>query len=223
MDEALISSLKGWIEKSLVLLCEEDKTLFKVVTSEQSFCGALAIKMTRTIPKEYQDYYVDVEYNRGYEGQVKRVLRKDANDVKYLSDVTCDLVVHNRGEGKTDYENLIALEMKKTSDCRKKKKNSNSTKVEDDYERLKFLTTTDNNSKYGVYPWPKKGQKTKYATYGYPLGIFVELCDRYSNDIELPDGWRRKSISQIRCTYFIEGEEEKEFHITLSDNNIHRD
>ncbi|MDB4920044.1 hypothetical protein [Mucilaginibacter sp.] len=53
---------------------------------------------------------MDNEYNRKQEGQVKTII--DDNEV--VVTITCDLLIHSRGEV-IDHDNLLALEMKKST------------------------------------------------------------------------------------------------------------
>ena len=56
------------------------------------------------------DYCVDVEYNRGFDGQERGVTRIDD------SPITVDLIVHKRGyDCCYGFDNLICVEMKKST------------------------------------------------------------------------------------------------------------
>lgn len=121
------------IVESLNELCRFNRTLFKETVSEQTICASLSqciLLVKREKYPRFNDYYVDVEYNRGYSGKKKAVQMFDNQTKEYrLKNVICDLVIHKRGEGGATPENLIAIEMKKTSDCEKKVSN----KTESEY------------------------------------------------------------------------------------------
>ena len=99
--------------QSLQWLYAIDETNIKYEVSERNICARLAHHM-ENIMREYdqqnnshyfQNYYVDVEYNRMGFGDLKHF-----EDYKHVSHyMVSDLLIHSRG-----YErNLLAVEMKK--------------------------------------------------------------------------------------------------------------
>ena len=82
--------------------------------SERCICAKFAFYLTTAIQKsDYKDYCVDVEYNRGFDGKERSVKRM--NDAP----ITVDLIVHKRGyDSNYGFDNLICIEMKKTTDRR---------------------------------------------------------------------------------------------------------
>ena len=116
--------------QSLQRLYEIDETNIKYEVSERNICARLAHHM-ENIMREYdqqnnshyfQNYYVDVEYNRMGFGDLKHF-----EDYKHVSHyMVSDLLIHSRG-----YErNLLAVEMKKPR---------NRKTVEEDKKRLRSL------------------------------------------------------------------------------------
>lgn len=78
------------------------------------------------VNSKYRDYDVDVEYNRGAYGE--DLSAKIIEDKR----IVVDLIVHKRGyDCETGYDNLICIEMKKSTDRRG---------CNDDEERLRKMT-----------------------------------------------------------------------------------
>lgn len=128
---------RAFIEKDYVLLDEE--------LSERCLCGALMHELNKQLEKNgCNNYYADIEFNRAFENTI--------NNVKHLPDeegtpkrVFPDIIVHSRG--KVTPDNLLALEMKKSTARREAK--------ERDKNRLSLLTSS--------YP------------YKYKLGVYYEI------------------------------------------------
>lgn len=75
--------------------------------NERNLCAQFGYCISQLLEdSEFSYYYSDVEYNRNG-GQVKTIIDEELNVI----DVTCDLIVHSRGNLQKD--NLIAIEMKK--------------------------------------------------------------------------------------------------------------
>ena len=126
--------------------------------SERNLCARFSIILER-IAKEYgfHGYYADTEYNRKQNEKVKTILDDDYKVVN----VTCDLILHSRGEV-INRDNLIAIEMKKSTRPEKEKHS--------DRERLRTLTKSSYD---GV--WSFDGETHPEHVCGYEMGIFVEL------------------------------------------------
>lgn len=193
LEQLLLNEIKD----CLSVWCQENKTLFKFKVSEQCFCGSLALKLKEELSEKYPDYYYDVEFNKGYGGGRKIVSFKNGDEIK-LDNIICDLVVHNRGEGITSTENLIAIEMKKKSYAYRMPRG--------EYERKQFKTTRDADiarlcaltSKkfnyegydsfilpegYILYNAPKENEKSEdveTVVNGYQIGVYIELNDKGS-------------------------------------------
>lgn len=131
---------RAFIEKDYVLLDEE--------LSERCLCGALMHELNKQLEKNgCNNYYADIEFNRAFENTI--------NNVKHLPDeegtpkrVFPDIIVHSRG--KVTPDNLLALEMKKSTARREAK--------ERDKNRLNLLTSS--------YP------------YKYKLGVYYEINNK---------------------------------------------
>lgn len=136
---------------------KRDVDLVKSKVSERCLCGALMLSLHNEIQNtKFKGYYTDIEYNRN-SGKVKTIINKEHKVVS----VTCDLIVHSRGE-QTLQDNLIAIEMKKSSRPELEKNK--------DRERLMALTkdTFDDI-------WSNDGKTLPEHVCGYPLGIYYEI------------------------------------------------
>lgn len=127
---------------------ENHVSLLKRELSERYLCGALMCELNKQLEKNAcNDYYADIEFNRAFENTI--------NNVKHLPDEECtpkrvfpDIIVHSRG--KVTPDNLLALEMKKSTARREAK--------ERDKNRLSLLTSS--------YP------------YKYKLGVYYEINNK---------------------------------------------
>lgn len=138
--------------QSLQRLYEIDEPNIKYEVSERNVCARLAHHM-ENVMREYdqqnnsyyfQNYYVDVEYNRMGFGDLKHF-----EDYKHVSHyMVSDLLMHSRG-----YErNLLAVEMKKPR---------NRKTVEEDKKRLRSLVT------------PPSDESPLDCVHGTMLGAFI--------------------------------------------------
>jgi hypothetical protein len=121
--------------------------------SERNLCGRLMLYLDAArIRHGLADYYTDTEYNRN-KGDLKRIIH-GPNDFNII---TCDLILHSRGQRPDD--NLIAIEMKK--------KNHKTAVKDADRRRLIALTRTS-AALQGYSDMPDH-------VYDYQFGLFVEL------------------------------------------------
>ena len=138
--------------QSLLRLYQIDEVNIKYEASERNICARLAHHM-ENIMREYdqqnnshyfQNYYVDVEYNRMGFGDLKHF-----EDYKHVSHyMVSDLLIQSRG-----YErNLLAVEMKKPR---------NRKTVEEDKKRLRSLVT------------PPSDESPLDCVHGTMLGAFI--------------------------------------------------
>lgn len=156
---------------------ENHASLLKRELSERCLCGALMCELNKQLEKNAcNNYYADIEFNRAFENTI--------NNIKHLPDeegtpkrVFPDIIVHSRGEVSLD--NLIALEMKKSS--------ANQEEIDDDKARLKHLTKLNTNTSFGSYE--------------YILGIYYEInLDKEEIKIEFfYDGNRKGQL--FKCKY----------------------
>lgn len=131
VDKSLL--LNEIIIPSLRKLYQVDYDNIRFGVSERNVCARLAHHM-ENIMREYdrvnrfslfQEYFVDVEYNRMGNGDLKHYEAKDHRP-KYL---VCDLLIQTRGYS----PNLLAVELKKKD---------NSQNAQEDRERLKSLVSS---------------------------------------------------------------------------------
>lgn len=221
--------------KSLEKLCIEDRRLFKEKVSEQTICAMLSQKIYTTLNHDYpelEQYFVDVEYNRGYLGRRKVIKATDVDNVIYLKNIVCDLVVHNRGEQTISPENLIAIEIKKTTDCLKPVTNEDEKKTfknRRQADRMRLIALTSNNDNvngYSMYHSPNKDEisdrEFDYIVEGYRLGVFIELCDKHFKSRRVPEDWPSDCINAIKISFFIDGYEvpNQNYKIKFTDNSF---
>lgn len=144
-SEINLKNLKGMFWEANRAFLENHASLLKRELSERCLCGALMCELNKQLEKNAcNNYYADIEFNRAFENTI--------NNVKHLPDeegttkrVFPDIIVHSRG--KVTPDNLLALEMKKSTARREAK--------ERDKNRLSLLTSS--------YP------------YKYKLGVYYEI------------------------------------------------
>lgn len=130
---------RAFIEKDLDLLYED--------ISERCLCGALMHELNKQLEKnDCNNYYADVEFNRN-----KKIIKQLHNDDGFVSNILPDIIVHSRG--KENLDNLLVLEMKKSS--------ANKQDKENDRNRLKKMT--------------KQNCNEIHHSYEYLLGIYYEI------------------------------------------------
>lgn len=127
--------------------------------SERSWYTPMAILFYEEIKKNLPEYYVDTEYNRNKSNNSG--LKTIKNGEGRVINVTCDLIIHSRGNIK-EQDNLICMEMKKSYASNKSKQH--------DKERLEYLTkdTFDNI-------WSYDGKTLPKHVCRYKLGIYYEI------------------------------------------------
>lgn len=105
--------------------------LIKNNISERSICSRFAKYLENVIScSEFSEYIVDVEYNRGYNGDEQAVKRLQGKNI------TVDLIVHKRGYNpQSGFDNLICIEMKKAD--------APKGKIKADEKRLDMLTQNE--------------------------------------------------------------------------------
>ncbi len=131
---------------------EMHNVIFNV--SERSLCSSLAHHLYEKIRKtRFADYHVDTEYNRNGIN-VKTIINEKFKKIN----ITCDLIIHSRGE--KDKDNLLAIEMKK----------SNNPDKDNDRDRLIALTR-----RLGENVWYIDSEDTNQPVCDYELGIFYEI------------------------------------------------
>lgn len=124
--------LYAYVRESICQCMKDDLFLIVNDSSEQSICHRIALYLEVKLHenKEYSDYVADVEYNRGYAGYNRRTKKVNGNPARL------DIAVHKRApDPKRGYDNLIAIEAKKTSYAEK-----HPDCLKSDKERLFALT-----------------------------------------------------------------------------------
>ncbi|MCD8006637.1 MAG: hypothetical protein LUF29_06645 [Oscillospiraceae bacterium] len=106
--------LKNIVEEAICAFNANELYLVENDVSERCICAKFAVYLSEILKyTEYREYDVDVEYNRGNRG--------DQRHAKKLLDkpITVDLIVHRRGyDPIRGFDNLICIEMKKSTDRR---------------------------------------------------------------------------------------------------------
>jgi hypothetical protein len=153
-----LKDLDQLLECSLdAFLAAESNALLSGV-SERNSCGRLAIHVQRELQERgLTKYYADVEYNRKQNGELKTLV----DDQLRVISITCDLIVHSRGQSVLN-DNLIAVEMKKSD--------RPQTEKDSDRERLKIMTR---RSFDGI--WSNDGVTHPEHVCGYRVGAFIEV------------------------------------------------
>lgn len=120
--------LIGIVDNAIKDFNKNEKYLIENDLSERCICARFAMYLTKALyGTNYQDYSVDVEYNRGAFG--KDICAKIIENKRII----VDLIVHKRGYDHTNgFDNLICIEMKKTTNHRGCKA---------DEERLRKMTS----------------------------------------------------------------------------------
>ncbi len=142
------------LEKGLDSLFLYDKRNIEMDVSEMNLCSRLAHYIQNLMyehPQKYKGYFVDTEYNRNYDGTIKKVEYSKEGP----KSVRCDLLIHSRGL--KDPDNLLALEMKKKGTMRK---------VIEDYDRLEGITK------------PRDIYTPKECVCGTIVGVFLEISNK---------------------------------------------
>lgn len=183
----MIKKLKEIFEEANKVFIAENRDLLEFRVSERTLCGALMIQLNTAIQNsEFAGYKVDVEYNRSRNKKVKTILRMDLEEQKeIIVKINCDLVVHGRGS-QGIYENLIAIEMKKSTGKLKDKMS--------DKHRLMALTKEFNKDVW------QYGENLQTHVCDYQLGIYYEVNFR-TKSIILEYYSKGSSIGKIVVPY----------------------
>lgn len=130
--------------------------------SERHLCARLGIQFEMLLSSyNLQAYYADAEYNRKQNGRIKTILSGELEVIP----ITCDLILHSRGERGRD--NLIAIEMAKPD--------KSAERVHSDRLRLMALTKRSFDD-----VWSYDGKVHPEHVCGYLLGAFI-LIDSLKN------------------------------------------
>ena len=163
-DENGFENLKAMFLEANRVFLENHVSLLRCKISERCLCGALMYELNKQLEKKnLKKYYADIEFNRD-EDNVKRISYK-TDDGVYSKRIFTDIIVHSRGEVSLD--NLIALEMKKSS--------ARADAKERDKNRLSLLTSLHSYKyKLGVY-YEINHKKQQILIEFYQNGKMVEV------------------------------------------------
>lgn len=130
-------NLKNIVEKAINSFNVKEKYLIENDLGERCICARFAMYLTKALSgTRYDDYIVDVEYNRGANGKESGIKKMDNNPI------TVDLIVHKRGyDPVCGFTNLICIEMKKTT---------NRWGCTDDEARLRKMCSLEYNFRYSA-------------------------------------------------------------------------
>jgi hypothetical protein len=136
---------------------DREATSIRNDTSERHLCARLAMQFELLLAQYRLDgYYADPEYNRKQNGRIKTIVSGDTEVIR----VTCDLILHSRGEKGRD--NLIAIEMAKPD--------KTLEQVQSDRLRLMALTKRSFDD-----IWSYDGVVNPEHVCGYLLGVFIMI------------------------------------------------
>ncbi len=157
-----IIELEKIFEKANKSFIRKNIMLFKSRVSERTLCGALMLELHEVLKgTRFYDYFVDVEYNRNIGGRLKTLKKTIRGLDEQIVTINCDLIVHSRGLNML-CDNLIALEMKKSTGRQVDKDN--------DRNRLECLTRSPEQD-----VWSYGGKALPEHVCGYGLGIYYEV------------------------------------------------
>ncbi|UVM47693.1 hypothetical protein LOY38_14680 [Pseudomonas sp. B21-015] len=153
------STMYELFEEAFTRFLIKDAASIRDNTAERNLCGRLAMQFENLLPSySLEGYCADPEYNRKQGGQIKTVLLDNTEVIN----VTCDLIVHSRGEKGRD--NLIAIEMAKPD--------KTAEQIHSDRLRLMALTKKSFDD-----VWSYDGVTHPEHVCGYMLGAFI-MVDR---------------------------------------------
>ena len=163
-----IKELDKIFEVANELFLRKNAMLFETRVSARTLCGALVIELHEVLKRtKFEDYFVDVEYNRNVGGKVKTFKKTIRDSNEQIVTINCDLIVHSRGQNAI-CDNLIALEMKKSTGKKFDKEN--------DRNRLECLTKSPEQD-----VWSYDSKVLPEHVCGYRLGIYYEVNFRRKN------------------------------------------
>ncbi|MCO8163877.1 hypothetical protein NJC38_17120 [Pseudomonas sp. 21LCFQ010] len=160
------NSLYELFERSLRAFLRKDASLIYSNVSERNLCARLGYQFEHLLTEfKLVDYYTDPEHNRKQNGEIKTVISGEFQVIK----VTCDLILHSRGEQIPD--NLIAIEMAKPD--------KSAQEILSDRNRLIALTKQSFKE-----VWSNDGKTLPKHVCGYLLGAFI-MVDRLNRVISV--------------------------------------
>lgn len=153
------NQIDNLINTSFSEFFNEERHIIDIDANERCLCHRLAVIIERhLLENNIINYYVDTEYNRniGRERRIKAILDNRGHPIN----ITCDIIVHSRGEN-IQRDNILAIEMKKGD--------PSDPRMNSDRQRLRALTS-DN------YPgWSHDGTSLPEYVCRYYTGIFIVI------------------------------------------------
>jgi len=155
MDEELLNKI---FCAALNLFFVKEKSGLEINVAERSLANRLAAYLEAEAARVgLKGYFVDTEYNRKQNGEIKTIIDGDSLVIK----VNPDVIFHSRGNS-VENDNLIAIEMKKSDRPRKEKAS--------DRKRLEIMTKPSYDD-----VWSADGDTHPEYVCGYKLGYYLEL------------------------------------------------
>lgn len=155
-----LDAMRALFRDAFEEFCAVDARNINSGVAERNLCQRLSFPLERqAYAAGLEHYRADVEFNRANNDTVKGIIGQHMEQVT----ITCDLILHSRGAAEQD--NLIAIEMKRSSHPEAEKAK--------DRHRLMALTRAPF---HGV--WPDGGTVDFEHVCGYVVGYFVELDRR---------------------------------------------
>lgn len=152
----MLKELCSIFDVSFKSFVKRDITNILANVSERTLCGNLSYQLQNELQKtDYRNYFVDVEYNRKQDGEIKTIINQQFEVIK----INCDLIVHSRGASILN-DNLICIEMKKTGRPKQE--------LIDDRNRLIALTKINFSD-----VWSNDGHTHPEHVCGYKLGLYI--------------------------------------------------
>lgn len=163
----MFSDMIAIFEEASGRFLESELESILIGVAERSLCGSLMLHLRKALDgTAYEQYYVDVEYNRNEGGRLKTIVNGNLVPIA----ICCDLITHSRGES-VEQDNLIAVEMKRH--------NHPKTEKDKDKIRLKCLTRDSYDDL-----WSYDGKTLPEHVCRYVLGVYYELnVDKRQVDI----------------------------------------
>lgn len=183
-SEINLKILKGMFWEANRAFLENHASLLKRELSERCLCGALMHELNKQLEKNgCNNYYADIEFNRN-----KKRIKQLPNDDGFINNILPDIIVHSRGKETPD--NLLVLEMKKSS--------ANQQDKEKDRNRLRKMT--------------KQNCDESHYSYKYKFGVYYEINHNESQIVvEFYQTGRRISTDSRVIEYKITEERGLEF------------
>lgn len=151
-------SLMPMFKEAISIFFIKERRNILTGVSERNLTGKLSTYLDCLRDKyNLTNYYSDPEYNRKQNSEIKTILDENMKVIR----INCDIIIHSRGEI-MEKDNLIAIEMKKTSNKQSEK--------EDDKRRLRALTKDSYDD-----VWSKDGKVYPEHVCGYILGFYLEI------------------------------------------------